>query len=57
MYSIHGLPGTRFLTDQVGAICFPVRKWVLDANMPGTLVADDMGLGKTFTSVAAAMLC
>jgi len=55
--SIPGLPGTKFLAHQVRAICFIVRRWVWDADMPGALVADEMGLGKTFTSVAAAMIC
>jgi len=34
-----------------------MRRWVLDADMPGALVADEIGFGKTFTSVAAAMIC
>jgi hypothetical protein len=34
-----------------------VRRWVLDADMPGALVADEMGLRKTFTTVAVAMIC
>jgi len=55
--SIPGLPGTTFLTYQVWAIWFIVRKWVLDADMPEALVADEMGHGKTFNSLAAAMLC
>jgi len=57
MYSIPGLPGTKFLAHQVWAIWFIMRRWVWDADMPGALVADVMGLGKTFTSVAAAMIC
>ena len=56
MYSIPGLPGTKFLKHQVWAIWFIVMRWVWDADMPGASVADEMGLGKTFTSVAAAML-
>jgi hypothetical protein len=56
-YSIPGLPGIKFLSHQVWAIWFIVRRWVWDADMPGALVADEMGLGKNFTSVAAAMLC
>jgi hypothetical protein len=55
-YSLPGLPGTKFLAHQVGAIWFIVRRWVCDTDMPGALVADEMGLGMTFTSVAAAML-
>jgi hypothetical protein len=57
MYSIPGLPRTKFLVHQVWAIWFIVRRWVWDADMPGALVADEMGLGKTFTSVPAAMVC
>jgi hypothetical protein len=56
MYSIPGLPGTKFLAHQVWAIWFIMRRWVWDADMSGALVADEMALGKTFTSVAAAML-
>jgi len=56
-YSIPGLPGTKFLENQVWAIWFIVRRWVWDADMTGALVADEMGLGKTFTSVAAAIIC
>src|SRR5882757_2989424 len=51
------MPETMFVSHQVWAIWFIVRRWVWDADMPGALVADEMGLGKTFTSVAAAMLC
>jgi len=56
-YSIPGLPGTKFLAQQVCDFRFIVKRWVWDADMPGALVADEMGLGKTFTSVAAAMVC
>jgi len=56
-YSMPGLPGTKFLSQQVWAIWFLVRRWVWDADKPGALVADEMGLGKTFTWVAPAMLC
>jgi len=56
-YSIPGLPGTKFLAQQVWAIWFIMRRWGWDADMPGVLVADEMDLGKTFTSVAVAMLC
>jgi len=56
-YSIRGVPRTKLLAHQVGAIQLIMKRWVWDADMPGTLVADEMGLGKTFTSVAAAMLC
>ena len=34
-----------------------MRRWIGDAEMPGTLVVDEMGLGKIVTLVAAAMLC
>jgi hypothetical protein len=57
MYSIPGLPGTKFLLHWVGAIWFIVRRWVWDAHMPGALVADEIDLGQTFTSGAAAMFC
>jgi hypothetical protein len=33
-YSIPGLPGTKFLAQQVWAIWFIVRRWVWDADMP-----------------------
>jgi len=56
-YSIPGLPGIKFLTHQVWAIRFMVRRWVSDANMPEALVVDEMGLGQTFTLVAVAILC
>jgi hypothetical protein len=56
-YSSPGLCRTKFLAHQVWAICFIVRRWVWDTDMPVTLVADEMGIGKTFTSVAAAMIC
>ena len=56
-YSIPGLPRSMFLVQHVWAIWFIVRRWVSDADMPGTLVVDEMDLGKTFTSVAAAMPC
>jgi len=56
-YSIPGLPGAKFLAQQVWAVWFIVRRWVWDTDMPGALVADEMGLGKTFTSVAAVMIC
>ena len=56
-YSIPGLPQTEFLTHQVWAIWFIMRRWDWYTDMPGALVADEMGLVKTFTSVTAAMLC
>ena len=57
MYSIPGLPGTKFFAHQVRAIWFIVRRWVWDADIPGALVAEEISLRKTFPSVAAAMLC
>jgi len=57
IYSIPGLPGTKFLAHQVCAIHVIVRRWVWDSDMPGALVPDEMCLGKTFTSVAATMIC
>jgi hypothetical protein len=47
MYSIPGLPGTKFLPHRVGPIWFIVRRWV----------ADEIDVGQTFTSGAAAMFC
>jgi hypothetical protein len=55
-HSIPGLPGTKFLVHQVGAICLIIRRWVWEADMSEALVADEMGLATTFTSVAVAML-
>jgi len=57
MYSIPGLPRTKFLAQQVCAVWFIVRRWIWDSDMPGALVAEEMGLRKTFTSAAAAMIC
>jgi len=57
MYSIPGLPGTKFVALQLWGIWSIVRRWVWDADMQGTLGADEMGLEKTFTSVATAMIC
>jgi hypothetical protein len=33
-----------------------MRRWVLEADMPGALGADEIDLQKTFTSVAATIL-
>jgi len=54
-YSIPGLLWTKFLAHQVWAFWVIVRRWDLDSDMPGALVADEMGLCMTFTSVAAIM--
>jgi len=56
MYSIPGMPGTKFLVHQVCTIPGNMRRWVRDTDMPGALAADEMGRGKTFTSVAVGII-
>ena len=55
-YSMRGLPGMNFRARQAWAIWLIVRRWIWDADMPGSLVAEEMGLEKTSTSVATAMI-
>jgi hypothetical protein len=56
-HSIPGLPRTKFLVHYIWAIWYILRRWVLDADVPGVLVADQMGLGNTVTLAAAAITC
>ena len=54
-YTLKYFPNVTFLSHQVWAIWFIVRRWIFDYDLPGALVADEMGLGKTFTVLAAAL--